>query len=148
MPSPTKILYTAEAVSSGDGRDGHVTSSDKRIDLDLAFPPEMGGSGDGTNPEQLFAAGFATCFHSALRFVARQAKADTTGSVVTARVGIGPEADSFALAVTLLIELPNVEPEQAHALAEAAHQECPYAKATRGNIDVNLQLATTPALAS
>jgi lipoyl-dependent peroxiredoxin len=130
MSSPAKILYTAEAASSGDGRGGHVTSSDKRIDLDVAFPPELGGSGEGTNPEQLFAAGFAACFHSALRFVAKRTGADVTGSTVTALVGIGPDENSLGLAATLVIELPNVEPTQARVLAEAAHRECPYAKAT------------------
>src|SRR5215468_8845760 len=92
---PDKILYTAEALSTGDGRNGHVTSSDRRLDFDLAFPPEMGGSGDGTNPEQLFAAGYAACFHSALRVVARRANADVTDSAVTARVGIGPESPGY-----------------------------------------------------
>ena len=141
MPSPDKILYTAEAVSTGDGRNGHVTSSDKRIDLDLAFPPEMGGSGEGSNPEQLFAAGFAACFHSALRLVARRAGVDVDGSAVTCRVSIGPEGQSFALSVTLVIDLPSVDLEQARSLAETAHQACPYSKATRGNITVDLQLA-------
>lgn len=141
MASPANVLYTAEAVSTGDGRNGHVMSSDKQVDLELAFPPELGGSGAGSNPEQLFAAGFAACFHSALRLVAGQAKANAEGSAVTARVGIGPEGESFGLAVTLVISLPNVDPDQAPALAEAAHQVCPYSKATRGNITVDLQLA-------
>jgi lipoyl-dependent peroxiredoxin len=141
MPSPDSILYTAEAVSTGDGRNGHVASSDKQVDLDLAFPPELGGSGAGSNPEQLFAAGFAACFHSALRLVAGQTNADVEGSSVTGRVGIGPEGQSFGLAVTLVISLPNLDPAQAQALAETAHQVCPYSKATRGNIAVDLQLA-------
>jgi osmotically inducible protein OsmC len=141
MPSPSKILYTAEATSTGDGRNGHVASSDKRIDLDLAFPPEMGGSGEGSNPEQLFAAGYAACFHSALRLVARRAGANVDGTVVTAQVGIGPEGQSFSLAVTLKVELPNVDAEQAQSLAAAAHEACPYSKATRGNITVDLQVA-------
>jgi len=137
MPDPDKIVYTAEAVSAGDGRNGHVTSSDKRIDLDLAFPPEMGGTGEGSNPEQLFAASF----HSALRLVARRARASVNGSTVTCRVGIGPEGESFALSVTLVIDLPSSNPEQARSLAETAHQVCPYSKATRDNIMVDLQLA-------
>ncbi|WP_163511469.1 organic hydroperoxide resistance protein [Fodinicola acaciae] len=138
---PEKILYTAESVSSGDGRNGHVTSSDRRLDLDLAMPPEMGGSGEGTNPEQLFSAGYAACFHSALRLVARRAKANVDGSEVTARVGIGPDGPAFGLAVTLVVKLPGVDPEQAKQLTEAAHEVCPYSRATRGNITVDLTVA-------
>jgi osmotically inducible protein OsmC len=137
---PDKILYTAEALSTGDGRSGHVTTSDKQLDLDLAPPTEMGGSGDGTNPEQLFASGYAACFHSALRVVARRAKADVAGSSVTARVGIGPEGAGYGLAVTLAVALPNVPAEQAQQLADAAHQVCPYSNATRGNIPVEITL--------
>ena len=138
---PEKVLYTAEATSTGDGRNGHVTSADGRIDLDLALPPEMGGSGNGANPEELFAAGYAACYHSALRAVARRTGVDVTGSTVTARVGIGPEGDAFDLVVTLEILLPNAGPEQAREAAEAAHQVCPYSRATRGNISVELRLA-------
>jgi lipoyl-dependent peroxiredoxin len=137
---PDKILYTAEALSTGDGRNGHVGSSDGRLDLDLAFPKEMGGSGDGTNPEQLFAAGYAACFHSALRITAKNAKADIEGSTVTAQVGIGPDGQAFGLAVTLLVHLPNVPADQALQLTEAAHQVCPYSRATAGNIVVDLQV--------
>ena len=108
---PEKVLYTAEATSTGDGRNGHVTSSDGRIDLDLALPPEMGGSGNGANPEELFAAGYAACYHSALRAVGRRVGADVDGSTVTAYVGIGPEGDAFDLVVTLEIYLPNAGPE-------------------------------------
>jgi osmotically inducible protein OsmC len=137
---PEKILYTAEALSTGDGRSGHVASSDNRLDFDLAVPTEMGGSGDGTNPEQLFAAGYAACFHSALRITARRAKADIDGSSVTAQVGIGPDGKAFGLAVTLLVHLPNVPAATAQELAEAAHQVCPYSRATRGNIAVDLKV--------
>jgi Ohr subfamily peroxiredoxin len=137
---PDKILYTAEATSTGDGRNGHVTSSDNRIDLDLALPPEMGGSGDGANPEQLFAAGYAACYHSALRLVGSRAGADMNGSRVTAHVGIGPEGEAFGLVVTLEIFVPNLGPEQAREVADAAHQVCPYSRATRGNISVELRL--------
>ena len=137
---PDKILYTAEALSTGDGRNGHVTSSDQRLDFNLAFPKEMGGSGDGTNPEQLFAAGYAACFHSALRATARAAKANVDGSSVTAQVGIGPDGQAFGLAVTLLVHLPNVPAETARELTEAAHQVCPYSRATRGNIVVDLRV--------
>jgi Ohr subfamily peroxiredoxin len=138
---PDKILYTAEALSTGDGRSGHVASSDKRLDLDLAPPTSMGGSGEGTNPEQLFASGYAACFHSALRVVGRRANANVDGSSVTAQVGIGPEGNAYGLAVTLVVSLPNVTPEQARELTEAAHQVCPYSRATRGNIPVELQVA-------
>ena len=137
---PSKILYTAEALSTGDGRNGHVTSTDKRIDLDLAIPVEMGGSGDGANPEELFAAGYAACFHSALNLLARREKFDTEGSTVTARVGIGPDGPGYGLAVTLLVHLPNVPAERAREVTEAAHQVCPYSRATHGNIEVNLQI--------
>ena len=137
---PDTVVYTAEAVSSGDGRNGHVTSSDGRIDLDLAFPPEMGGTGAGSNPEQLFAAGYAACFHSALRIVARRARVDPGDSTVSAEVGIGPEGEAFGLVVTLIISIPGLEREQARELAEAAHQVCPYSRATRGNISVELRV--------
>ena len=137
---PDKDLYTAKATSTGDGRSGHVVSSDQRLDLDLAPPPEMGGSGDGTNPEQLFAAGYSACFHSALRVVARRAKVDPGDSTVTAQVGIGPDGDAFGLVVTLIIHIPGLEREQVRELAEAAHQVCPYSRATRGNISVELRV--------
>ncbi|AHH19422.1 putative organic hydroperoxide resistance protein [Nocardia nova SH22a] len=136
------ILYTAEALATGDGRNGHARTSDGKLDLTLAMPPEMGGSGAGTNPEQLFAAGYAACFHSALRLVGGQEKADISDSAVGARVGIGPnETGGFGLEVTLEISLPNLPREQAQALADKAHQVCPYSNATRGNIDVHVTLA-------
>ena len=138
MPDP--ILYTAEATSAGDGRSGRVVSSDGRLDLDLAPPVEMGGSGDGTNPEQLFAAGYAACFHSALRIVARRAGVDPGESTVTADVGIGPDGEAYGLVVTLIINIPGLEREQAREIAEAAHQVCPYSRATRGNISVELRV--------
>jgi Ohr subfamily peroxiredoxin len=137
---PDKILYTAEAHSTGDGRSGHVTTSDKRLDLDLAPPVEMGGNGEGTNPEQLFASGYAACFHSALRVVGRRQKVDIEGSEVTAQVGIGPEGAGYGLAVTLQVHLPNVPADQAQQVADAAHQVCPYSNATRGNIPVTITL--------
>jgi Ohr subfamily peroxiredoxin len=100
----------------------------------------MGGDGNGTNPEQLFAAGYSACFHSALRVVARRAKVDPGDSTVTARVGIGPEHGAFGLVVTLIIHIPGLEREQVRELAEAAHQVCPYSRATRGNISVELRV--------
>jgi osmotically inducible protein OsmC len=141
------VLYTAVATSTGDGRNGHVISADGQVDLDLAMPPEMGGSGQGANPEELFAAGYAACYHSALRAVGRRTGADVSGSTVTAYVGIGPEGDAFDLVVTLETDLPNVPPEQARELVDAAHQVCPYSRATRGNISVELRL-TGPAAAA
>lgn len=136
------ILYTAEALATGEGRNGHARTSDGRLDLDLAVPVEMGGSGKGTNPEQLFAAGYAACFHSALQLVARRAGATVADSAVGARVGIGPTDDGgFGLAVTLEISLPHLSHDQARELAEKAHQVCPYSNATRGNIDVTLEIA-------
>lgn len=137
---PDKVLYTAKATSTGDGRNGHVVSSDQRLDLDLALPPEMGGSGNGTNPEQLFAAGYAACFHNALLLVARRARVDPGDSTVSAEVGIGPEGEAFGLVVTLIISIPGLEREQARELAETAHQVCPYSRATRGNISVELRV--------
>ncbi|MDT5190969.1 MAG: lipoyl-dependent peroxiredoxin [Mycobacterium sp.] len=134
-----KTLYTAEALTTGDGRNGHARSSDGRLDLALAIPKEMGGSGDGTNPEQLFAIGYAACFHSALRMIARQEKADVSDSAVGARVSIGQiDNGGFGLAVELEVTLPNVDHDTAQSLTEKAHQVCPYSNATRGNVDVKL----------
>ncbi|MEU4369562.1 organic hydroperoxide resistance protein [Micromonospora chersina] len=134
-----QVLYTASAQATGDGRDGHVRTSDGGLDLDLAIPKEMGGAGGATNPEQLFAAGYAACFHSALRVVARKARADVSNSVVEAEVGIGPNGSGgYGLAVTLVVDLPAVERSAAQQLVEAAHQVCPYSNATRGNMEVTL----------
>ena len=136
------ILYTAEALATGEGRNGHTRTSDGRLDLNLARPTEMGGAGDGTNPEQLFASGYAACFHSALQLVARQAKANIADSTVGARVGIGQlEGGGFGLAVELEVSLPGVARAQAQELTEKAHQVCPYSNATRGNVDVTLEVA-------
>ena len=134
-----KALYTAEALTTGDGRNGHARSSDGKVDLQLAIPKEMGGSGDGTNPEQLFAIGYAACFHSALRLVGRQEKTDVSDSAVGARVSIGQlDSGGFGLAVVLEVTLPNVDHATALRLAEKAHDVCPYSNATRGNVDVDL----------
>jgi osmotically inducible protein OsmC len=137
-----QVLYTAEVAASGDGRNGHVTSSDGIIDLDVATPKEMGGAGGATNPEQLFAAGYAACYHSALRVVARRAGTSVEGSHVRARVGIGPNgAGGYGLEVWLSVTLPGTEPETAQRLADAAHQVCPYSNATRGNVDVHIEVS-------
>jgi Ohr subfamily peroxiredoxin len=134
-----QVLYTASARATGDGRDGHVRTSDGTLDLGLAVPKEMGGAGDATNPEQLFAAGYAACFHSALRLVARKARADVSGSVVEAEVGIGPNGSGgFGLTVALVVDLPAVERDAAEQLVAQAHHVCPYSNATRGNVEVAL----------
>ena len=134
-----KVLYTAHATATGDGRNGHARTSDGLVDTDLATPKEMGGAGGATNPEQLFAAGYAACFHSALKVVGRREKADVDGSVVDAEVGIGPnDQGGFGLQVALDVTLPNVDQETADRIVAAAHEVCPYSNATRGNIDVAL----------
>ncbi len=136
--TPDKIVYTAEATSLG-GRAGHATSSDGKLDLDLTAPKETGGPGTGTNPEQLFAVGFSSCFNGALGMVAKKEGVDTSDAKVTAKVGFGPEGDSFAIAVEMQVAIPGVELDKAQQLAEAAHQVCPYSKATRGNVPVTIK---------
>jgi lipoyl-dependent peroxiredoxin len=134
-------LYTAVAHATGDGRNGHARTDDGMIDLDLRIPKELGGAGGATNPEQLFAAGYAACFHSALKVVAGRGDADVTDSEVSATVGIGTiESGGFGLAVELDVHIPNVDEETAERLVEQAHQVCPYSNATRGNIDVTLRV--------
>ena len=135
------ILYTAEATAWG-GREGRAASNDGNLDVQLVLPKEMGGPGGaGTNPEQLFAAGYAGCFHSALKLVARGQGVDVSESAITAKVGIGPnDAGGFGLAVQLEAELPGVDAAKAQELLEAAHQVCPYSNATRGNVEVTLTL--------
>jgi osmotically inducible protein OsmC len=133
-------LYTAVATATGDGRNGHARTSDGLLDLDLAVPKEMGGAGGATNPEQLFAAGYAACFHSALKAVAHRRKQPIRDSAVTAEVGIGvDDAGAFGLRVTLSVELGGVDQATADGLVEAAHQVCPYSNATRGNVPVTLE---------
>jgi Ohr subfamily peroxiredoxin len=133
------VKYTAHATSSGGGRDGAVRSDDGIIELEVKMPPAMGGPGGGTNPEQLFAAGYAACFHGALRLVAGKEKITVPdGATVEGAVGIGPDETSFAITVTLTATLPGLDQGQADELMAKAHQVCPYSKATRGNIDVQL----------
>lgn len=137
------VLYTAAATARGDGRNGEVTSSDGLIGEQLAVPKEMGGPGGSrTNPEQLFAAGYSACFHGALQLVARQANVRLSGSEVTAQVGIGKDGDAFALKVKLVAHLPGLEQGKANELAAQAHQVCPYSRATRGNIEVEVAATT------
>jgi Ohr subfamily peroxiredoxin len=133
------VLYTATAHATGDGRNGHATSDDGILDLDLRIPKAMGGPGGATNPEQLFAAGYAACFHSALKVVAGRQHADVTGSEVSASVGIGTiPGGGFGLQVELDVSIPTLDHDAAMALVEQAHQVCPYSNATRGNIEVTL----------
>jgi osmotically inducible protein OsmC len=135
------IAYTAIAHATGGGRDGHVRSEDDRLDFDTRPPKELGGSGEGTNPEQLFAAGFAACFLSAMHGAGKKFGVDTNGAEVSASVGIGGNGEGgFGLAVELDIYTPNVEPERRQELADAAHHVCPYSNATRGNVEVTLTL--------
>ncbi len=135
-------IYTAVATATGDGRDGRTRTSDGSLDLDLAIPKEMGGPGGATNPEQLFAAGYAACFHSAVTLVARRRGVEIADSAVTAEVGIGAgEQGAFGLAVALEVELGGVDEATADELVQAAHQVCPYSNATRGNIAVDVRLA-------
>ena len=139
-PVSIEVLYTAEATASGGGRDGHVKSADDRIDLDTRPPKAAGGSGEGTNPEQLFAAGYATCFLGALLLVARTegVKIDSATGV-TAQVGFGKDGDNgYGINAHLIGHLPGLSQDDADELMAKAHQVCPYSKATRGNIDVAL----------
>jgi len=135
-----KRLYTANATATS-GRDGRVTSDDGRLDLTLAPPKEMGGNGAGTNPEQLFAAGYAACFGSAAAHVARTQKITPGPITVTAHVTLGPVGQAFGLAVVLDVAIPQLPREQAQALVDQAHRVCPYSNATRGNIEVEVRLA-------
>ncbi|MFP9230831.1 organic hydroperoxide resistance protein [Pectobacterium cacticida] len=140
----SKILYTTAATSTGDGRNGHVRSSDGLLDLDLAFPKEFGGAGGKTNPEQLFAAGYAACFHSALKLVANKEKAPLGESTVTAQVNVHPTPDNgFQLSVGLKVTLKGLDHSAAESLVAKAHQVCPYSNAVRGNIDVTLETSVS-----
>ncbi|MBG0855560.1 organic hydroperoxide resistance protein [Streptomyces spinoverrucosus] len=141
MPSSpirrSDVVYTAVATAE-NGRDGRVATDDGKLDVVVNPPKEMGGSGSGTNPEQLFAAGYSACFQGALGVAARRENADISGSTVTAKVGIGKNDDGFGIIVEISADIPNVDETTAKALIEQAHQICPYSKATRGNITVTL----------
>ncbi|PAY23301.1 organic hydroperoxide resistance protein [Dietzia natronolimnaea] len=135
-------LYTVEALSTGGGRDGHVATADKAVDLEMAPPTELGGSGEGNNPEQLFAAGYAACFHSALQSAARMKKVAIDGSSVGARVSLVRSGEeSIDLAVDLEVVIPDMESDQADELAQLAHELCPYSRATKGNIEVSVSVS-------
>ena|ERR1700736_788766 len=135
-----EVVYIAESTATGGGRDGHVKSDNGRIDLETRPPKEMGGNGEGTNPEELFSAGFSACFLGALRLVARSngIKLDDAAAITT-RVGFGKDPEGgFGINADLVGYLPGLEQAQADDLMKQAHQVCPYSKATRGNIDVSL----------
>ncbi|MGM0570989.1 organic hydroperoxide resistance protein [Marinobacter sp.] len=134
-----KVLYTASAEATG-GRDGRAISSDGVLDVALTTPRELGGAGgEGTNPEQLFAAGYSACFIGAMKVVAGKAKLPMPQDAsVEGQVGIGPSNGGFGIQVELRISLPGMDNDQANQLIEQAHQVCPYSNATRGNIDVTL----------
>jgi lipoyl-dependent peroxiredoxin len=140
MKKPHNIVYKAKATATG-GRDGSAKSDDGILDVKLAKPKEMGGNGQGTNPEQLFAAGYSGCFLGAMGFVAGQEKKklppDTS---ITGEVGIGPTDGGFAIDVELSISIPGWDKAEAEELVQKAHQVCPYSNATRGNIDVRLKV--------
>ncbi len=140
-----KVLYTAHAHVTG-GRDGHGRTADGQLDVDLRIPKEMGGAGGGTNPEQLFAIGYAACFESALAAVARRRHLDAGEVTIDSAVGLLPTGDGgFRLTVSLDVSLPAVSDNTTAAdLVRQAHEVCPYSNATRGNVDVELLLSGTP----
>ena len=139
-----EAIYTASATATGDGRNGHVRSADGVLDLDLAVPKEMGGPGGHlTNPEELFAAGYAACFLGAMKAVSgKEGVKVPENATVNATVGIGPRSEGgFGITADLRVDLPGVPREDAQRLVNAAHQVCPYSNATRGNVDVGLTVA-------
>ncbi|HAU82019.1 MAG TPA: organic hydroperoxide resistance protein [Stenotrophomonas sp.] len=137
--SIANVLYTAQATANG-GRDGRAVSSDNVLDIQLSTPRELGGAGGpGTNPEQLFAAGYSACFLGALKYVAGQAKVALPAETqITGKVGIGQIPTGFGIEVALEVSVPGLPREQVEALVQKAHIVCPYSNATRGNIDVTL----------
>lgn len=137
-----KAVYTAKAKATG-GRDGRATSSDEVLDVKLAVPKEMGGAGGGTNPEQLFAAGYSACFLGAMKFVAGRDKLNISkDAFIEGEVGIGPIPTGFGIEVKLNIHLEGMDQAEAQKLVDAAHIVCPYSNATRGNINVTLNVIT------
>jgi lipoyl-dependent peroxiredoxin len=139
MSTVTKPMYATTVTVTG-GRQGHAVSDDGVLDVQLRLP-KLNGVSDGTNPEQLFAAAWGGCFQSALLGAARAAGADVSDSTVRVEVGTGPDsAGGYGLAATISVEIPGMDQEQARHLAEAAHAGCPYSKATRGNIEVALEV--------
>ena len=137
-----KTLYTTTAVATGDGRNGHVQTTDGLLDADVRMPAELGGPGGATNPEQLFAAGYAACFHSALKLVAGADGVDAADSEVVADVSLGAHDNgAFGLSVALEVTIPGAAREVAEKVVARAHEVCPYSNATRGNIEVVVTVA-------
>ena len=135
----SKAIYTAEAHVTGGRAEGHGETSDDALAVELRLPPEMGGEGGGTNPEQLFAVGYAACFEGALSAVARRMKVDTGDVAIDSKVSLNPgEERTFVLSVELDVTLPSVDDDAAVELVRGAHKVCPYSNATRGNIEVTL----------
>ncbi|MGP4020967.1 Ohr family peroxiredoxin [Saccharopolyspora sp. 5N708] len=135
------VLYQTSATAVGDGREGSVRSADGVLDVKLAAPTALGGGGGAaTNPEQLFAAGYAACFHSAIRWIAQQREIAVDDSAVTAEVGLTAASDGLALTAALRVRLPGVPTGTARDLVEQAHRTCPYSAAIRGNVDVALHV--------
>lgn len=140
--TPDKIVYTAVATAVG-GRRGSARTPDGTLDLTLTAPVETGGDGSGTNPEELFALGYAACFAGAAKLAAKNLGVELSGEPrVTANVGFGPEGESFAITVDLEVELPGIDTGTAQKVTDAAHQLCPYSKATRGNVPVTVTAVT------
>ncbi len=141
MNAPEKIVYTAHASATG-GREGHISSTDNVLDMNLTTPKELGGAGAaGTNPEQLFAAGYAACFIGAMKFVAGKEKVALPADLsITGAVGIGPIPTGFAIDVALQVNVPGMDRALAQSIVDKAHIVCPYSNATRGNINVALTL--------
>ncbi|MCK7641856.1 organic hydroperoxide resistance protein [Corynebacterium sp. CCM 8835] len=133
-----ETIYTAEALATGGGRDGHVRTTDGIVDTDLALPRAMGGAENAPNPELLFAAGYAACFHGALQLVAGNEGASIDGSSVGSRVSLGKDDEGFALAVEIEVHIPDMDLDSAQKLADTAHTVCPYSRATSGNIEVTV----------
>jgi lipoyl-dependent peroxiredoxin len=139
------VLYTAEGLATGDGRNGHGRTTDGMIDLDFALPPELGGKGGAANPEQLFAVGYAVCFHNALRRAAKEFQSDVEGSSVTTRVGIGAMDDGrFGITVGIAVDLPKTDQAIAERVLARADEICPYSNATRGNVELSLTITGAP----
>jgi Ohr subfamily peroxiredoxin len=137
---PEDVLYTGVATAV-NGREGRVASDDGRLDIVVSQPKEVGGSGKGTNPEQLFAATYSACFHASIAIVAGIEKVDIAGSSVTAEVGIGRNDEGFGITAQLVADLPGVDPATARRLVEKAHQICPYSRMTREGIAVEITVS-------
>lgn len=135
--TPDKIVYTATATNTG-GRTGKGTSEDPTLELTFTSPKDMGGSGEGTNPEQLFALGYGACFTGALGLAGKEKDVDVSAATVRTKVGFGPEGESFALTVDHEVHIPGLGIDEAQTIVDRTHELCPYSKATRGNVPVTV----------